>query len=110
MFGSKASKIEKYVAKNKPQKIIPLLNNKDESVVLQAIEALGRCRDEDAFNVLVPLVHNGNEKVRHAAVLALGNTGRGKARVHLEHQRQIETSDAVKEAITQALTNVPKSD
>lgn len=109
MFGSKVSKLEKYVAKNKPKKIIPLLNNKDESVVLKAIEALGRCRDEDAFNVLVPLIRHDHEKIRHAAVLALGNTGRDKARVHLEHQRQVETSEAVKEAITEALTNVPKS-
>ena len=51
-----------------------------------------------------------SEKVRIATARALGNTGRSKARVHLEHQRRVETSDAVKDAISAALTAVPTSD
>ncbi len=110
MFCSKLSKIEKYATKDQPLKIIPMLNDKDEGTVLAAIEALGRSRQEEAFNALVPLVHSPNEKIRTAAALALGQTGRAKARVHLEHQRRVETSDAVKEAISKALTTVPTSD
>lgn len=110
MFGNKLTKIAKYVSKDKPDKIVPMLNSKDESIVLAAIEGLGRCRQEDAFNALVPMIHSADEQVRRAAALALGATGRAKARVHLEHQRQVETSDAVKEAIAKALTTVPTSD
>ncbi|NLB39245.1 MAG: HEAT repeat domain-containing protein [Clostridiales bacterium] len=110
MFGSKISRIEKYVSKDKPNKIIRMLNDRDESTVLAAIDGLGRCRDEDAFNALVPLIHSPSEKVRIATARALGNTGRSKARVHLEHQRRVETSDAVKDAISAALTAVPTSD
>lgn len=110
MFGNKLSKIEKLKIKDKALKIIPMLNDRDEDVVLAAIEALGHSSKDEAFNTLVPLVHSPNEKVRTAAALALGETGRTVARVHLEHQRKVEASDAVKNAISRALTALPASD
>lgn len=75
MFGNKMDKIAKLADKNDAVKLLGMLNDKDEKVVLAAIDALGRCSGDDAFNALVPLVHNDNADVRAHAVLALGQDG-----------------------------------
>ena len=85
MFGNKMDKIAKLADKNDALKLLGMLNDKDEKVVLAAIDALGRCNGDDAFNALVPLVHNDNADVRTHAVLALGKMGLPKARTFLLH-------------------------
>ena len=64
MFGNKMDKIAKLADKNDAVKLLGMLNDKDEKVVLAAIDALGRCNGDDAFNALVPLVHNASADVR----------------------------------------------
>ena len=103
MFGNKMDKIAKLADKNDAVKLLGMLNDKDEKVVLAAIDALGRCNGDDAFNALVPLVHNDNADVRTHAVLALGKMGLPKARTFLLHQLEAEKSPEVREAMDTAL-------
>ena len=52
MFGNKMDKIAKLADKNDAVKLLGMLNDKDEKVVLAAIDALGQCSGEEAFNTL----------------------------------------------------------
>jgi len=106
MFGSKLSKIPKMAEKNQAEKLTALLNDKDENVVYAAIEALGSCTGDVAFNSLVPLVRNENAQVRIKAATALGKMGLPKARTFLLHQRDEEKDQAVMNAINDALTHI----
>lgn len=106
MFGNKLSKIEKMVAKNQAEKLMGLLNDKDETVVYAALDGLGKCTGDVAFNALVPLVHNANPTVRAHAARALGTMGLPKARTFLLHQRDAEKDPEVLKAISEALNHL----
>lgn len=106
MFGNKLNKIPKMVEKNQADKLSALLNDRDENVVLTAIDGLGQCTGDEAFNALVPLLHAANDKVRTHAVLALGKMGLPKARTHLLHLRDSEKDQPVLTAIAEALKQI----
>ena len=106
LFGNKLTKIDKMVEKNQAEKLHALLNDKDETVVLKAIEGLGKCTGDVAFNALVPLVHYDNAKIRAQAISALGVMGQPKSRAFLLHQREAEKDPAVLKAIDEALTHI----
>ena len=103
LFGNKFEKIAKLAEKGEEEKLVSFVNDKHEDVHLAAIDALGRCSGDDAFNALVPLVHNDNADVRTHAVLALGKMGLPKARTFLLHQLEAEKSPEVREAMDTAL-------
>jgi len=106
MFGNKLSKVAKMAEKNQAEKLAALLNDKDENVVYAAIDALGSCSGDVAFNALVPLVHNPNAKVRAHAAASLGKMGLPKARTFLLHQRDAEKDPQVMDAIAKALKQI----
>ena len=106
MFGNKFSKIEKMVEKNQGEKLEALLKDKDEAVVLAAIDGLGKCTGDVPFNALVPLVHDPNAQVRIHAIGALGVMGVSKSRTFLLHQRDAEKDPKVLEAIAAALHQI----
>lgn len=106
MFGSKLNKIPKMVEKNQAEKLEALLNDKDMNVVLAAVDGLGKCTGDVAFNALVPLVHHSDAQVRAHAALALGTMGIPKARTFLLHQRDAEKDAKVLEAIADALQHI----
>lgn len=106
MFGNKLSKIPKMIEKNQAEKLTDLLRDRDENVVLAAIDGLGQCTGDVAFNSLVPLVRAENAAVREHAILALGKMGLPKARTFLLHQREEEKETKVLEAITEALRHI----
>ena len=110
MFGNKMTRIARYAQKNKPEKLVKFLNDKDKSVVLAAIEGLGNSRKEEAFNPLIPLLRSPDEDICIQAIKALGTMGRAKARVHLEHMRTKENTKAVDDAIMEALSTLPRSE
>ena len=58
MFGNKLEKIEKLAAKGDAAKIAEYVNDKHDDVRMAAIDALGTCQGDDAFNALVPLYAN----------------------------------------------------
>ena len=106
MFGNKLGKIEKMVSKNQPEKLEGLLKDKDLNVVLAAIDGLGKCTGDVAFNALVPLILSPDVQVRVHAVDALGTMGLPKARTFLMHQKETEKETPVLNAIEEALKKI----
>lgn len=106
MFGNKLGKVEKLVQKGDETKLAALLGDKDEAVCFAAIDGLGACKGDVAFNALVPLLNNNKAEVRAHAVRALGHMGLPKARTFLLHLRDGEHDENVLAAIAEALTQI----
>jgi len=106
MFGSKLSKAEKLTAKKNVPGLIALSNDKSEEVKLAAIRGLGHCDSDEAFNTLVPLVHDASASVRQTAVQALAQMNRPAGRVHIEHQMRVEKDNQVLSAMHTALSSL----
>lgn len=106
MFGSKEKKIENAIAKKKPAVAIGLLEDKDESIQLAAIAAAGKIGGDDCMNALIPLLHNGNAKVRGAAAMALGELGNGHAAAFLSYQLDHETDAQAQKEIRTAMNMI----
>ncbi len=106
MFGNKMNKIPKMVEKNQADKLAGFLKDKKADVVLSAIDGLGQCTGEAAFNALVPLILSPDTQVRIHAINALGAMGEPKARTFLLHKRDDEKDPAVLSAIEAALKKI----
>ncbi len=106
MFGINAEKLEKLAKKNKAGKLTALTENKDQSIALMAIDALGKCMDEGAYNNLVTLLHNTDDQKRIHAAKALAVMGRSQAKTHMKYQYQVEKVPEVKEAIAKAMASI----
>lgn len=103
MFGNKLSKVEKLTAKKNAAGLIPLTASKSEEIKLAAIRGLSACESDEAFNALVPLVHDASAAVRKTAVSALADMNRPAGRVHIEHQMKVEKDAQVLSAMQTAL-------
>lgn len=106
MFGNKLSKIPKMIEKNQAEKLEKLLADKDTQVRLAAIDGLGQCTGDVAFNALVPLLNHSDESVRSHAANALGKMGLPKARTFLLHRKDAEKDAGVLKAIAEALRQI----
>ncbi|MDD3336670.1 MAG: HEAT repeat domain-containing protein [Eubacteriales bacterium] len=106
MFGSKESKIEKAIAKNQPEAIIKLLNDKDKATVLSAIKGLGSIKLDDSFNALVPLLNSPDKDYRAAAAESLGNIGNEHAKAFMLHATSIEKEEDVKKVMENACSKL----
>lgn len=103
MFGNKTNKIPKMVERNQSDKLAALLKDKKLDVVLAAIDGLGQCTGDVAFNALVPLLLSPDAQVRIHAINALGMMGEPKARTFLLHKRDEEKEPEALAAIEKAL-------
>lgn len=106
MFGNKLHQIPKLVEKNQPEKLEKMMNDKDEQVRLAAIDGLGQCTGDVAFNALVPLLNSPDAAVRSHAARALGTMGLPKARTFLLHRKEAEKDADVLKAIAEALKKI----
>lgn len=106
LFGNKLAQIEKLTAKKNAAGLIPLTASKNEEIKLAAIRGLGFCDSDEAFNTLVPLVHDSISAVRKAAVLSLAEMNRPAGRVHIEHQMRVEKDEQVLAAMQTALGKI----
>ncbi len=102
MFGSKQDKIEKAVEKKKIGELIKFTQDKDPSIILAAIAGLGKIKEDDAFNALVPFLSSTVTEQRAAAATALGELGNGHAKAFLLHAAQVEKDPAAKKTIETA--------
>lgn len=102
MFGSKLEKIEKAAAKGKVAELIKFTNDKDSSVALGAIAALGKVKEDDSFNALVTLLSSTDAAYRKAAATSIGDIGNGHGKAFLLHAAQIEKDPEVKKAMENA--------
>lgn len=103
MFGISVEKIAKLAEKNNADKLTKLAEDKNEEIKLAAIEALGQCSSDVAYNSLVSLLHDANPKARGTAALALHRYGNASARSHIEHAIAAEPDEAAKEQMHEAL-------
>lgn len=106
MFGNKLTKIPKMIEKNQAEKLEALLRDKDMQVCLAAIDGLGQCTGDAAFNALVPLLNHTDAAVREHAAQALGKMGLPKARTFLLHRKAEEKEAGVLKAIADALQHI----
>ena len=107
VFGHNLKHIEKLAEKQDGEKLAKLAEDRHLETRLAALDALGKCRDnEDAYNALITAVHDEEPQVRAHAASALAEMGDVKARAHLDHQRTKETDPAVKAAIEEALKHL----
>lgn len=95
MFGNKLAKIEKLAQKGNAEKLKGLVNDKKEDVRLAAIDALGRCSDEVAFNTLTTLINSPDAQTRIHVVKAMAETKQPKVRAFLEHRKELEKDPKV---------------
>ena len=110
MFGNKVEKISKLAQKGRFDKILALLTDKSEEVRLAAIDALGQCSDDLAFNALVPLVHSPNRAERIHVAHSLSSMRQPRARAYLEHQLRSERDPEVVKAFDEALAKIKDKD
>lgn len=108
MFGNKHQKIEKAIEKKHDKEIIALLADKDDSIVVEALAGLGKCGTDEAFNAIVPFLHNPKKEYRVAAAKALADIGNFHGRAHLSYQIQHETDAGAKADMEAALTRIPE--
>lgn len=94
------SKIQKLQEKGKSDKIIKYLSSSDDTVVVAALEALSRIKDEDSVNSIAHMIDNPDTKIRVEAAKALGSIG---AKTYLLHRLNEEQDETVKTAIKEAL-------
>lgn len=107
-MGDINAKLEKLVEKNKVAKVMAMISGKHESEEerLAAIDALGKCSGDEAFNGLVPLLHDEDAKIRAHAATALGNFGEARGRTFLSQQLEKEKDPEVIAAIDASLAKV----
>ncbi len=101
LFGNKLDTIEKLAQKGKADKLKNMVNDKKPEVRLAAIDALGRCSDEVAFNTLTTLINTPDAETRIHVVRALAATKQKKVRAFLEHRLDLETDPKVKAVIAE---------
>ena len=97
------SKIQKLQEKGKSDKIIKYLSSSDDTVMVAALEALSRIKDEDSVNSIAHMIDNPDTKIRVEAAKALGSIGTEYAKTYLLHRLNEEQDETVKTAIKEAL-------
>ena len=96
-------KIEHAIAKQKFEPLKKLADGRDESLKLEAIEAMGQVAGEESFNYLTVALRNPSVSVRIAAAAGLGALKNPKAAAFLSHQIQQETDEGVRKKMQSAL-------
>ena len=89
--------IQKLQEKGKSDKIIKYLSSSDDTVVVAALEALSRIKDEDSVNSIAHMIDNPDTKIRVEAAKALGSISTEYAKTYLLHRlngRTVERSQA----------------
>lgn len=109
LFGSKLDKIEKYAQKGNAEKLKTMVNDKKPEVRLAAIDALGHCTDEVAFNTLTTLINTPDAETRIHVVRALAATKQPKVRAFLEHREDLEKDEKVKAVIAEVCKGTKSS-
>lgn len=105
-MSDKWEKLAKLAGKGKGAKLLKFLKNKDASVVLDAVKALGQCGGEDAINALTGLANEGEKNLRIAAIKALGQCGGSYNLTLFTHDVAQEKDEDVLAAIREALEQI----
>ena len=96
-------KVERAIAKQKFEPLKKLADGRDESLKVEAIEAMGKIPGEDAFNYLTAALRGPSPSIRSAAAVGLGALKEPKAYAFLDHRLHQEPDEAVCEKIRNAM-------
>ena len=110
MFGNKLAKIEKMAQKGDAHHLKELVKDRKPEVRLAAIDALGQCSGEEAFNTLTLLINTPDAEERAHVVRAMAATKQPKVRAFLEHRKDLEKDPKVLAAIHESLLTAKSSD
>ena len=98
-------KIARLIKRERWTKIQKMLEKGQSDTRARITAALGTSRNDDAFNILVMLLKDNDEKVQLEAIKSMGELGVDRAKVHLQDmgsklpKEKTELADALKEAI-----------
>lgn len=106
MFGDPEERMEHLVKRGQWAKIQHKAASKDSKTRAAVAEACGTSSDENAKNILIPLLRDPIRDVRLQAVRSIGLVGDGISKTHLLMLEQAPDTDeemkaAIKEAIHQ---------
>lgn len=96
-------KINKLAEKRKSDKVIKFLSSSEEDVVVAALSALSKIKDEDSVNTVAHLIDHEDPVIRREAAKALGSIGSEYAKTYLQHRMATESDETVKKSIMDAL-------
>lgn len=97
--------IVRLVKRGRWEKIRKILQKSEPDTRIIVTTELGNTSEEEAFNILIILLKDRDEKVQLQAVKSIGNVGVERAKVHLQDmlskvpQEQTELIDAIKDSI-----------
>ncbi|HCS73276.1 MAG TPA: hypothetical protein DIW17_05300 [Clostridiales bacterium] len=106
-MGNSEKRIARLVKRGRWTKIQKMLGKSDSATRAAITTELGNTQEEDAFNILVMLLKDNDEKVQLEAVKSLGVLGVERAKVHLQDmiskipEDKTELNDAIKNSIAQ---------
>lgn len=111
MFGNAIDKLAKLAGKNNVAKILSIMEkSKDDKTILACIDTLGKCKGDEAFNGLVPLIRSASAEVRKHAAEALGALGQPRGKTFLTQQYEMEKDEDVKKAFANAMAKLRNAD
>ena len=105
MFGNEEKKIARLVKRERWTKIQKMLEKGERATRVRITAALGTSRNDDAFNILVTLLKDNDEKVQLEAIKSMGELGVDRAKVHLQDmgsklpEEKTEFIEAIKESL-----------
>lgn len=106
LFGDKFSKIEKLGEKNKVDKLKKFADSKDSKIRLAVAKALGNCKGDEAFNLLVLCLRDPDLEARAAVIESIGKLHDPRAMEHLRRQMEKEDDENIIKTIEQAIKNI----
>ena len=105
LLGKEEKKIARLVKRGRWTKLQKMLKKGDSDTRAAITAALGTAKEDDAFNILVLLIKDNDEKVQLQAVKSMGDLGVDRAKVHLQDlgsklpEEKTELIDAIKKSI-----------
>ena len=103
----KLEKLEKFSAKGKVDKILPLAQGSDQQTSLAAIQALGNFISQaDVMGALAKVLDSGDAERRKAAAAAFAKAEGSYAESVLMHRMEREKDESVRDAMRESLASV----
>ena len=96
-------KVERAIAKQKFDKLRKMADGRDESLKLEALEAMGQVSGVESFNYLTMALRNPSASIRAAAAVGLAALKDPKAIAFLAHQLEKETDQDARNKIEGAM-------
>lgn len=102
-------RLERLISKKRTYAILIMLSDRRESVRLDAVHALGFCRDDLAYQALTELLKDSLASIRKAAALSLAHMNHPGSAASIERQMRVEKDLPVIDIMRTALLQIQKT-